>query len=103
MENSSIMTDQIIWRYKCSHDASQTGTEELSNPVKAQSDGSFYWIQLGGSLQSLCPTCTVVEQRVSEAKRRKEEMEKGALAAYQAQADFIKKQIEAAKQQNNAE
>ena len=94
------MKISTMWLFKCGHWAYQLRDEEgrLLDQIKGADD----YVQ-SDVLETPCPSCFEAEYKVTEAKRKAEEKEKNALAAYKDQAEFIKKQIEVARENDDQE
>tara|TARA_R110002060_G_scaffold22691_11_gene30813 strand:+ start:250 stop:528 length:279 start_codon:yes stop_codon:yes gene_type:complete len=88
------MKIQTMWLFKCDHSAYQL-RDENGRLVDQINDADDH-VQ-PDLLETPCPSCFEAEHKATEAKRKSEEKEKNSLAAYKDQAEFMKKQIEVAR------
>lgn len=94
------MKIQPMWLFKCGHWVYQMrDKEEL---MLDQMNGADHHLQ-SDVLETPSRSCFEVEHETAEAKRKAKEKEKNELVAHKDQAEFIKKQIEVARANDDPE
>ncbi|KAL2075257.1 hypothetical protein VTL71DRAFT_200 [Oculimacula yallundae] len=89
-----LAMSHMVWVFSCGHKMLRL---DVGDEAYHGSNIKIYIGQSHPRLDHKCPGCVKLEQEAIKATQDKERKDKDTLAAYQAQADFISKQIEAAK------